>query len=150
MPGSGALISSPPFGPCSTIHSAPEPGKNYGWPVITYGIDYSGEPIGEGITAKEGMEQPLYYWDPVIAPAGMLFYTGDLFPAWKGSLFIGSLVGEHLARLTLQDKRVVGEERLLTDLEQRIRDVVQGPEGAIYVITDEDDGKILKLVPKGK
>jgi len=128
--------------------NAPEPGKNYGWPVITYGIDYSGAPIGEGITAKEGMEQPLYYWDPVIAPSGMLFYTGDLFPAWKGSLFIGGLAGEHLARLTLQDKRVVGEERLLTDLGERIRDVVQGPEGAIYVITDEDDGKVLKLVPK--
>lgn len=127
--------------------NAPEAGKNYGWPVITYGIDYSGEPIGAGLTAMEGMEQPLYYWDPVIAPSGMLFYTGDLFPAWKGSLFIGSLVGEHLARLTLEGRFVVGEERLLANRGERIRDVEQGPEGAIYLVTDEEPGQILKLTP---
>jgi glucose/arabinose dehydrogenase len=127
--------------------NAPEAGKNYGWPIITYGLEYSGDPIGEGITAKEGMEQPLYYWDPVIAPSGMLFYTGALFPDWKGSLFIGSLGGEHLVRLTLDDERVVGEERLLTDLRQRIRDVTQGPDGAIYIVTDESDGQLLELVP---
>jgi glucose/arabinose dehydrogenase len=127
--------------------NAPEAGKNYGWPVITYGIEYSGEPIGEGITAKEGMEQPLYYWDPVIAPSGMLFYTGALFPDWKGSVFIGSLVEEHLARLTLDDKRVIGEERLLSRRGERIRDVTQGPDGAIYLVTDEDAGRLLKLVP---
>ena len=126
--------------------NAPEAGKNYGWPIITYGIEYSGEPIGEGITAREGMEQPLYYWDPVIAPSGMLFYSGKLFPAWKGSLFIGSLVGEHLARLTLDGERVVGEERLLTDLGQRVRDVTEGPDGAIYLVTDEPRGRLLKLV----
>ena len=126
--------------------NAPEAGKNYGWPIITYGLEYSGDPVGEGITAKEGMEQPLYYWDPVIAPSGMLFYTGALFPAWKGSLFIGSLGEEHLDRLTLEGERVVGEERLLTDLGQRIRDVVQGPDGAIYLVTDEADGQLLKLV----
>ena len=128
--------------------NAPEAGKNYGWPIITYGIDYSGEPIGEGITAKEGMEQPLYYWDPVIAPSGMLFYSGKLFPDWKDSLFIGSLGGKHLARLTLDGERVIGEERLLTDQGERIRDVVEGPDGAIYLITDEDDGRLLKLVAR--
>jgi glucose/arabinose dehydrogenase len=127
--------------------NAPEAGKNYGWPIITYGIEYSGEPVGEGLTAMEGMEQPLYYWDPVIAPSGALFYTGDLFPEWKGSLFIGSLVEKHLARLTLDDKLVIGEERLLTDLGRRIRDVTQGPDGAIYLVTDEPDGQLLKLVP---
>jgi len=126
--------------------NAPEAGKNYGWPIITYGIEYSGEPVGEGITAREGMEQPLYYWDPVIAPSGMLFYSGALFPEWKHSLFIGSLVGEHLARLTLDGERVVGEERLLTDLGQRIRDVVEGPDGAIYLVTDESSGQLLELV----
>lgn len=128
--------------------NAPEAGKNYGWPVITYGIDYDGEPIGEGITAKNGMEQPLYYWDPVIAPSGMLFYTGDLFLAWKGSLFIGGLVDKYLVRLTLEGGRVVGEERLLTDVSERIRDVVQGPDGALYLVTDESAGRVLKLVPK--
>lgn len=126
--------------------NAPAAGKNYGWPVITYGIEYSGGPVGEGITAKEGMEQPLYYWDPVIAPSGMLFYTGERFPAWRDSLFIGSLVGKHLARLTLDGRRVIGEERLLTNLRQRIRDVVQGPDGAIYLVTDEATGRLLELV----
>ena len=98
------------------------------------------------------MEQPIYYWDPVIAPSGMVFYTGDLFPAWRGSLFVGGLAGMHLARLTLDGERVVGEERLLADLEprrERIRDVRQGPEGALYLLTDDSDGRVLKLVPKG-
>ena len=93
----------------------PQAGKNYGWPVITYGEDYSGAPIGAGITQKAGMEQPLYYWDPVLAPSGMAFYDAGLFPAWKGSLFVGGLKPEHLARLTLKGDRVVGEEWLLTD-----------------------------------
>lgn len=124
-----------------------EAGKNYGWPVITYGLEYSGEPIGEGITAREGMEQPRYYWDPVIAPSGMMFYSGELFPAWKGDVFIGSLVGEHLVRISLEDRRVTGEEWLLTDLGERVRDVVEGPDGAIYLVTDEPDGRLLKLVP---
>lgn len=128
--------------------NAPEAGKNYGWPIITYGLEYSGEPVGEGNTARAGMEQPLYYWDPVIAPSGMLFYTGDLFPAWKGSLFIGGLVDRKLVRLTLEGRRVVGEEWLLTDVGDRIRDVVQGPDGAIYLVTDEDAGRLLKLVPR--
>lgn len=126
----------------------PRPGKNYGWPVITYGEDYSGRPVGQGITAHAGMEQPVYYWDPVIAPSGMAFYDANLFPAWKGSLFIGGLASTHLARMTLKGDRVVGEEWLLQDLGKRIRDVVVGPDGAIYLLTDEDDGAILKLAPK--
>jgi glucose/arabinose dehydrogenase len=126
----------------------PAAGRNYGWPVITYGEDYSGRPVGAGITAKAGMEQPLYYWDPVIAPSGMAFYDAALFPAWKGSLFVGGLAGEHLARLTLKGERVVGEEWLLADLGERIRDVVVGPDGAIYLLTDSDQGRVLKLAPK--
>jgi aldose sugar dehydrogenase len=123
-------------------------GKDYGWPTITYGIEYGGGKVGEGLTAREGMEQPLYYWDPSIAPSGMAFYDGDLFPSWKGSLFVGALAGKHLARLTLEAERVVGEERLLED-RARIRDVRVGPDGAIYLLTDEDEGHLLKLVPPG-
>ena len=122
----------------------PQPGKNYGWPVITYGVDYSGAKIGTG-TAKAGMEQPVYYWDPVIAPSGALFYTGDAFPAWKGSLFVGSLQPGALVRLTLRNGRVTGEERFLGELNERIRDVAQGPDGAIYVVTDSPNGKVLRL-----
>lgn len=125
----------------------PQRGKNYGWPRITYGIDYSGLSIGEG-TQKPGLEQPLNYWDPVIAPSGMAFYTGEKFPAWKGSLFVGGLAGEALVRLTLEGDRIVGEERLLSDLNERIRDVRQGPDGLIYVLTDGAGGRLLKLVPK--
>jgi len=121
----------------------PEAGKNYGWPVITYGVDYSGEKIGTG-TAKAGMEQPVYYWDPVIAPSGMLFYTGDAYPGWKGSIFIGSLTPGALVRLQMQNNRVVREERYL-DIDERIRDVAQGPDGLIYVITDDARGRILRL-----
>ncbi len=123
-----------------------EPGKNYGWPMISYGTEYSGGPIGAGITSAPNMEQPLYYWDPVIAPSGMAFYTADLFPAWKGSLFIGGLVSEHVARLTLKGRRVIGEERLLEG-RARFRDVRVGPEGALYLLTDEDAGELLRLVP---
>ncbi len=126
----------------------PEAGKNYGWPVITYGLEYSGKKIGEGITAKEGMEQPVYYWDPVIAPAGMAFYEGDLFPAWKDNILIGGLGSKALVRLVMQDGKVVGEERLLTDLNERIRDVIVGPDGAIYLATDNQNGRVLKVTPK--
>jgi len=124
-------------------------GKDYGWPTIAYGIEYAGGQITGGITAKEGMEQPLYYWDPVIAPSGMTFYTGKMFPAWKGSLFIGGLGSTNLVRLTIDGEKVVGEERLLTDLQpkrERIRDVRQGPEGALYLLTDNAEGRILKLM----
>ena len=122
-------------------------GANYGWPVITYGIEYGGETIGEGIAAREGMEQPVYYWDPVIAPSSLLFYSGDMFPAWKGSAFFGGLGGQKLVRLTLEGDRVIGEEWLLTEREERYRDVRQAPDGAIWLATDE--GKLIRLGPKG-
>lgn len=121
-------------------------GRDYGWPTISYGVEYSGQKIGEGITQKEGMEQPLYYWDPVIAPSGAAFYDAALFPAWKDSLFVGALAGKHLARLTIEGERVVGEERLLVD-RGRVRDVRVGPTGSVWVLTDEDDGELLELVP---
>jgi glucose/arabinose dehydrogenase len=125
-------------------------GKDYGWPTIAYGIEYNGGRITGDITQRQGMEQPLYYWDPVIAPSGMVFYTGDLFPAWKGNLFIGGLGSMNLVRLTINGERVVDEERLLTDLQprERIRDVRQGPDGAMYLLTDNAAGRMLKLVPK--
>jgi glucose/arabinose dehydrogenase len=125
-------------------------GKDYGWPTIAYGIEYKGNPITGGITAKEGMEQPLYYWDPVIAPSGMVFYTGSLFPAWKGNLFIGGMASTNLVRLVIDGEKVVGEERLLRDLKptpERIRDVDQGPDGALYLLTDSPKGRVLKLAP---
>jgi aldose sugar dehydrogenase len=125
----------------------PEPGKNYGWPVISYGVHYDGRKIGEG-TAKPGMEQPVFYWDPVIAPSGMLFYTGDAYPGWRGSVLVGSLTPGGLVRLTLQDGRVASEERYLFDLGERIRDVEQGPDGLVYLITDSSKGRILRLDPR--
>ncbi len=121
-------------------------GKDYGWPTITYGIDYSGQAIGEGITSKEGMEQPLYYWDPSIAPSGMAFYDATLFPSWKGSLLVGALAGKHVARLVLDGDRVVGEERIVTD-HGRVRDVRVGPSGSVWILTDEDDGELLEVTP---
>ena len=124
----------------------PEAGRNYGWPVITYGRDYSGMRIGEG-TAKEGMEQPVYYWDPVIAPSGMTFYTGDLFPGWRGSILVGSMQPGALVRLEMRDGKVVSEERYLGELNERIRDVQEAPDGSIYVVTDSPNGRLLRLVP---
>jgi aldose sugar dehydrogenase len=126
--------------------NTPEAGKNYGWPVIVHGIDYPGTTIGQGITEQAGMEQPRYYWDPVIAPSGLAFYTGNLFPQWKNSVFVGALRGHMLDRLTLSGKKVVAEEPLLVEQRARIRDVRMGPEGAVYVLTDS--GKLLKLTPK--
>jgi glucose/arabinose dehydrogenase len=125
----------------------PQAGQNYGWPVITYGIDYSGEKIGEG-TAKPGLEQPMYYWDPVIAPSGALFYTGEAFKDWQGDLLIGSLTPGALVRLELEGGKVVKETRYLGELKQRIRDVQQGADGSIYLITDEPKGRVLKLAPR--
>jgi len=135
-----------------------EKGKNYGWPVIVHGIDYPGNAIGEGITHKEGMEEPVYYWDPVIAPSGLAFYSGNLFPQWKNSVFVGGLRGMMLDRLTLANDKVVAEEPLLTDLHARIRDVRVGPDGAVYVLTDSGTAsmspntpptsRLLKLTPK--
>ena len=133
-------------------------GKNYGWPVITHGIDYSGAAVGAGITAKGGMEQPVYYWDPVIAPSGLAFYQGSLFRDWKNSVFVGGLGGMLLDRLTLRGNKVVAEEALLTELHCRIRDVRVGPDGAVYVLTDSGGAairdntpptsRLLKLTPK--
>ena len=127
----------------------PEAGKNYGWPVITYGRDYSGSRIGEG-TERAGMEQPVYYWDPVIAPSGMTFYTGDAFPGWKGSILVGGLASQALVRLTLRDGRVASEERYLGEQGQRIRDVKQGVDGLVYVITDAGTGRLLRLRPASR
>ncbi len=124
----------------------PEPGKNYGWGEISYGIEYSGAPIGAGQTAADGMEQPVYYWDPVIAPSGMAFYAGDKFPAWQGNAFIGGMKDKDLVRLVIQGDRVVGEERLLADRGQRIRDVREGPDGFLYVVTD--GGELWRVRPK--
>ena len=123
-------------------------GANYGWPIVAYGEEYSGKPIVEAVTARDGFEGPVYYWDPVIAPSGAEFYTGNAFPAWKGSLFVGSLVQKRLVRLVIADGKVTGEEHLLGDREQRIRDVRQGPDGALYVATDAQDGEIWKIVPR--
>lgn len=126
--------------------NAPKAGLNYGWPVITYGVDYSGAKIGEG-TSKPGMEQPLFYWDPSIAPSGTTFYTGQIWPAWKNSLFVGALAGQMLIRLSTQGETVTGEERLLTTLSERIRDVRQGPDGYLYLLSDDANGKILRVRP---
>lgn len=125
----------------------PEAGLNYGWPVVTYGEDYGGAPLGEG-TAREGVEQPVYYWDPVIAPSGMAWYTGDRFPGWAGSLLVGGLVARSLVRLEMgDDDRVRTEEWL--PIHQRVRDVLVEPEGTVLVLTDEADGAILRLTPSG-
>jgi glucose/arabinose dehydrogenase len=125
----------------------PQRGRNYGWPVITYGVDYSGARIGEG-TAKAGMEQPVYYWDPVIAPSGAAFYTGTAFPAWHGNLLVGSLNPGGLVRLVLRDGRVAAEERYRgRELSARIRDVAQGADGSVYLLTDSSDGRVLRLTP---
>ena len=127
----------------------PEAGKNYGWPVITYGENYGGGAIGEGLTARPGMEQPLHHWTPSIAPSGMAFLRSDRYgTAWQGNLFVGSLKFRYLARLELQNGRVVREERLLPQLGQRVRDVRQGPDGLLYLLTDENDGQLLRVVPQ--
>lgn len=120
-----------------------KPGNNYGWPTITYGIEYSGATIGNGQTQMAGMEQPIYYWDPVLSPGGMTFYTGDVVPEWKNNLFIGGLSSKHIARLIINNNKVVGEERLLSGENQRFRDVQQGPDGNLYAITDE--GRLYRI-----
>ncbi len=124
----------------------PRKGRNYGWPVISYGVHYSGAKIGIG-TRKEGMEQPIYYWDPSIAPSGMALYTGDKFPGWRGSVLVGGLRSQIVARLELDGERVLREERMLRELGERIRDVRQGPDGFVYLLTDSAEGRILRLRP---
>ena len=123
-----------------------KPGKNYGWPTITYGIEYSGKIIGEGITQKEGMEQPVYYWDPVFSPSGMAFYSSNAVPEWENNLFIGGLSSKHIVRLVIKENKVTGEERLLANEGQRFRDVADGKEGALYAVTDE--GRLYRIAAK--
>ncbi len=122
-------------------------GKNYGWPLVSYGVNYDGSKVGTGAATAPGIEAPLFHWTPSIAPSGMAFYTGDLFPAWKGSLFNGALKFQLLSRLEIDGRRVVKEERLLQGLTERIRDVRQGPDGALYLLTDNDAGRILRVSP---
>lgn len=120
-----------------------KPGNNYGWPTITYGREYSGAAIGDSIQQKEGLQQPVYYYDPVISPSGITFYTGDQIPEWKNNLFISSLSGMHVARLIIENDKVVGEERLLADQSQRFRDITQGKDGALYAVTDQ--GRLYRI-----
>ena len=124
------------------------PGRNYGWPVITHGVNYIGTRIGAGITAHPGMEQPLLHWTPSIAPSGMAFLLSNRYgPQWQGNLFVGALRGQHLLRLQLEGTRVVAQQRLIEDLGQRIRDVRIGPDGLLYVLTDERNGQLIRLLP---
>jgi glucose/arabinose dehydrogenase len=123
-----------------------EKGHNYGWPLVSYGVNYDGTPVGTGRAKMEGVDDPLWHWTPSIAPSGMTFYTGELFP-WKGSLFNGALKFQLLSRLELKGDKAVREERLLQDLHERIRDVRQGPDGALYLLTDNSSGRILRVAP---
>ncbi len=123
-----------------------EAGKNYGWPIISYGIEYGGGKVGEGIQQQTGMEQPVYYWDPVVSPSGMTFYSGNGIPEWKNNLFIGALSGMHIIRLVIQNNKVVGEERLLAGENQRFRDITQGKDGALYAVTDQ--GRLYRVFKK--
>ncbi|GLU52781.1 PQQ-dependent sugar dehydrogenase [Dyadobacter frigoris] len=123
-----------------------EPGKNYGWPTITYGIEYSGKKVGEAIQQKDGMQQPVYYWDPVVSPSGITFYSSDNIPEWKNNLFIGGLSSMHIVRLIIENNKVVGEERLLEDQHQRFRDITEGKDGALYAVTDQ--GRLYRIDKK--
>lgn len=125
-----------------------EKGKNYGWPLVAYGREYSGARIAGAETAREGYEPPVYYWDPVIAPSGAEVYSGKAFPTWRGNLFVGSLEDKMLVRLVLEDGRVRGEEHLLSNRDQRVRDVREGPDGALYIVTDESAGELWKVAPR--
>lgn len=125
--------------------NVPKPGANYGWPVITLGVNYNGQPIGSGQAEMAGMEQPIHHWTPSIAPSGLAFYTADRFPAWQGNLFVGALAFQRVVRLELDGEKVVHEEALLTELGERIRDVRQGPDGYLYLLTDAPDGQLLRV-----
>lgn len=122
-------------------------GRDYGWPTISYGEEYSGKPINDNASQAPGMEQPQYYWDPVIGPSGMIFHSGKGAPEFKGNIFVGGLRVQSLVRLVMQGDRVVGEQRLLTERKERIRDVIEGPAGEMYLLTDAVDGKLLKVTP---
>ena len=123
-------------------------GTNYGWPIVAYGEEYAGKPIAGAETDRPGYEQPVYYWDPVIAPSGAEFYSGSAFAEWRDNLFVGNLKDKRLVRLRLENNRVTGEEHLLADRNQRIRDVREGPDGALYVVTDEKNGELWKIIPR--
>jgi glucose/arabinose dehydrogenase len=123
-----------------------KPGNNYGWPAITYGIEYSGEKVGPGKTQQNGMQQPVYYWDPVVSPSGITFYNGNNMPEWKDNLFVSGLSGSHIARLVMKNNKVVGEERLLADKSERFRDITVGKDGALYTVTD--GGKLYRIAKK--
>ncbi|MDB5769931.1 MAG: hypothetical protein JWM42_305 [Burkholderia sp.] len=126
----------------------PEAGKNYGWPIVSYGVHYGGRPVGDGTPTKPGMEPPVHYWTPSIAPSGMAFLRSDRYGKdWQGNLFVGALKFKYLARLELKDGKVVREEKLLQDVDQRIRDVREGPDGLLYVLTDESKGQVIRLAP---
>ncbi len=127
----------------------PQPGENFGWPIVTYGIDYSGATIGEGIQERDDLVGPLHHWTPSIAPSGLAFYQGDAFPDWQGDMLVGALAGSALHRVRLDGEEVVGEEVMLTELGERIRDVRLGPDGLVYLLTDAGDGRILRLSPGG-
>ena len=146
-PGTGRLwtIEHGPAGGDELNH--PEAGKNYGWPAVTYGENYRGTKVTGGITRRDDVEQPVYYWDPVIAPSGMTFYTGEAFPEWKGDLFIGGLGSAKVVRLVFDGDRVAAEEWL--PVGERVRDVAQGPDGSLYLVTDQDNGKLMRIVPAG-
>lgn len=122
------------------------PGKNYGWPLVTYGIEYSGQKVGEGIQQKAGIEQPVYYWDPSISPSGITFYNSDVIAEWKGNLFVGGLGGSHIARLVIKNDKVIGEERLLKEQGERFRALAEGKDGALYTVTD--NGKLYRIAKK--
>jgi glucose/arabinose dehydrogenase len=124
-----------------------EKGRNYGWPLVSYGVNYDGTPVGNGKATMEGVTDPIWHWTPSIAPSGMAFYTGDLIPGWKGSLFNGALKFELLSRLEIKGDKGIKEERLLRNMQERIRDVRQGPDGALYLLTDNSSGRILRIVP---
>ncbi len=127
-----------------------EAGKNYGWPTITYGIEYGGDKVGAAIQQKEGLEQPVYYWDPSVSPSGMTFYSSDSIPEWKNNLFIGTLSGMHIVRLVIENNKVVGEERLLSGESQRFRDITEGKDGALYAVTDQGRlYRVYKQTPAG-
>ena len=123
-------------------------GRDYGWPTISYGEEYSGKPINDNASQAPEMEQPQYYWDPVIGPSGMIFHSGKGAPEFKGNIFVGGLRVQSLVRLVMDGDKVVGEQRLLIDRKERIRDVIEGPAGEMYLLTDAVDGKLLKVTPQ--
>ncbi|GAA0197511.1 glucose/arabinose dehydrogenase [Brevundimonas nasdae] len=145
QPGTGAVWTVEHGAQGGDEVNLDKPGLNYGWPDAAYGVEYGGAQIGEGATQHPGTEQPVYYWDPVIAPGGAVFYEGPMFPNWNGNLLVAGLREKHIARLVIQNDRVVGEERLLSDLGERIRDVAVGPDGSVWAISDERNGKLVRL-----